>query len=541
MHKLVTLVTAIALTVGLAPARALAPGAHLEGAESRGVIVHLAPGADMEAVAREVHREGFAAGSRYPAIDAFVAYGPLSALRDLKTTDGVVYVEPDIPLQYATETSHIATRGKTVLTGEVALPDGTRIDGASVGVAVVDSGVDATHPDLADRLVQNLRVVCSVVRVGPITDCRYVPLPDTDHVAVSGHGTHVSGIVAGTGQASGGRFHGAAPRAGLYGLGAGATIYLTEVLGAFGWILKNHDKVNPPIRVVNNSWGGATSKPSPDQPGAIGKFQKELLDAGITLVFSAMNYGGNGSEQQTSSECVWLQPGNICVANYDDGETGSRDGTLHSSSSRGAANDPETWPDLSAPGSRITASCRLTLPVCWFGFSHETAPPNHYAALYGTSMAAPHVAGIVAQLYQVDPLLTPAQVEGILEETAHKFSYGAPYQADPMHPEGTSSYDKGHGLVDARAAVEAALNPLVVSSPQSGSTNSGSVEVAGRIWYGDTVEIAVDGQSVATIETVSRLWSHTLPGLQPGQRVVTVTLYSNGRTVGSVERIVTVS
>jgi serine protease AprX len=67
-------------------------------------------------------------------------------------------------------------------------------------------------------------------------------------------------------------------------------------------------------------------------------------------------------------------------------------------------------------------------------------------------MAAPHIAGIVAQLFQADPTATPGQVEDAIKSTAHKYSFGAPYEAGPL---GTTSFDKGYGLVDAVAAAEA--------------------------------------------------------------------------------------
>ena len=68
-------------------------------------------------------------------------------------------------------------------------------------------------------------------------------------------------------------------------------------------------------------------------------------------------------------------------------------------------------------------------------------------------MAAPHIAGIVALLEQADPALTPAQIEDVLEDTAHKFTTGASYVFDPNNPDDPSTPDKGHGLADARAAV----------------------------------------------------------------------------------------
>ena len=67
-------------------------------------------------------------------------------------------------------------------------------------------------------------------------------------------------------------------------------------------------------------------------------------------------------------------------------------------------------------------------------------------------MAAPHIAGIVAQLFQARPTATPGEVEDAIKTTAHKYAFGAPYESAPL---GTTSYDKGYGLVDTVAAVEA--------------------------------------------------------------------------------------
>ena len=65
-------------------------------------------------------------------------------------------------------------------------------------------------------------------------------------------------------------------------------------------------------------------------------------------------------------------------------------------------------------------------------------------------MAAPHIAGIVAQLFQADPGATPAQIESALKGSAYRYTDGAPYTSAGGY---TSSYDKGTGLVDVVAAV----------------------------------------------------------------------------------------
>ena len=71
-------------------------------------------------------------------------------------------------------------------------------------------------------------------------------------------------------------------------------------------------------------------------------------------------------------------------------------------------------------------------------------------------MATPHVSGIVAQLFQANPAATPAQIEAALEATAYKYADGTAYVAEPGGT-GTTSFDKGHGLVDAVAAAQAVV------------------------------------------------------------------------------------
>jgi serine protease AprX len=180
-----------------------------------------------------------------------------------------------------------------------------------------------------------------------------------------------------------------------------------------------------------------------------------LVADGVTVVFSAGNSGGDGSGAETSLECASPTRGVICVANYDDMDMGLRSGSISPQSSRGMVGDPGTWPDISAPGSAITSTCRRTLPVCNL---LGGGPDDDYATLSGTSMAAPHVSGIVAQLLQVRPSLTPRRVEDVLEDTAYQFEWGAAYERDPLNPGHTSSFEKGHGLVDVLTAIRWVLD-----------------------------------------------------------------------------------
>jgi serine protease AprX len=147
--------------------------------------------------------------------------------------------------------------------------------------------------------------------------------------------------------------------------------------------------------------------------------------------------------------------GIISVASYYDEDTGTRDGVVSEYSSRGAQADPSTWPDLSAPGENITSSCRLYLPICASGLDPRNGPGaldvGTFNTISGTSMAAPHIAGIVAQLFQARPSATPAQIETALKSTTYRFSDGAPYTTVDGYP---TSFDKGTGLVDVVAAAQ---------------------------------------------------------------------------------------
>ena len=468
----VMLVTALAPSTGAASDGAVVDQLILEIEGRQGVLVHVRPEAPLAQGLTAATAVGADLGTTYPEINVFMAYADRETFLRLAEDPAIEALEANRLLEFLTDTSHVATRGQEVLDGAVTLPDGTRIDGSGVGVAVVDSGVDGTHPDLDDRMGGNVRIVCTApggaIAIGGGTglgfsECRgpkaAVPLEDTDTPAAGGHGTHVAGIVAGTGQASGGTYHGAAPGATLYGVGVGTTLVVENALDGLRWVLDNHDQVSPAIRVVNNSWGSGHRRADENDAltGAVTKMQNLLIQDGVTVVFAAGNAGGNGTSATTSVQCVLTTPGNVCVASYDDGNTGTRDGVVSDFSSRGSAADASTWPDVSAPGSTIISTCRLTLPVCSAHLAPVLEPPNAYSELSGTSMAAPHIAGIIAQLFQVDPNLTPSGVEDVLENTALKFTDGAAYQADPFNADDPSSFDKGHGLVDVVAAVEALL------------------------------------------------------------------------------------
>ena len=329
---------------------------------------------------------------------------------------------------------------------------GLPVDGTGIGVLVNDSGIDGTHPDhrYGTDVVQNVLGATNLNAV----DRQLLPVswvegvPDTDRSG--GHGTHVTGIVGGSGAASGGRYEGVAPGADLIGYGSGAALLLLDVLGGFDFALSHQSQYG--IRVVTNSWGDtgdACTDVDPADP--INVATKELYDRGVVVVFSA---GNSGPDECTISGNYKKAPWVIAVAAGDD------ERALTDFSSRGTPGgggtfemDGETWawedrPTVTAPGNLIV-STRAISPVGALGTPDDvgTIDPAHlpyYTTLSGTSMAAPHVAGVAALMLDARPTMTPDQVKAAIVATA-----------DPMP--GYEGFEVGAGYVDAYGAVTQAF------------------------------------------------------------------------------------
>ncbi len=431
------------------------------------VLVH---GATLSDANRAVTAAGMTRTVTFRKIDVVGARGTKAQIQKLRTQAGVEYVEGAAqPLEFFQETSNTATRGLEA-TQSVTGADGTKLTGKGVSVAVIDSGVDPTHPylqeaDGSDVVVANLKTLCDPTE--SLCSVQKVPNSvDTDTLSLGGHGIHVNGIVAGrpTTLSSGEKLQGAAPGAKLVSLSTGAGIVILGADAALNWVLENHRApcgagvsaaTCPPIKVSNNSYGPSGGGEF-DPRSATVKLQRELAAEGVLTVWANGNDGGNGSESLSNPPGMDPTPGVISVASYFDLDNGTRDGKVSDYSSRGKTGDQSTYPDLSAPGENITSSCRLYLAICSTGLDPRNGPGpldiGTFNTISGTSMAAPHIAGIVAQLFQANPSATPAQVENALKTTAYKYADGAAYENGPL---GTTSVDKGYGLVDVVAAAAA--------------------------------------------------------------------------------------
>ena len=351
------------------------------------------------------------------------------------------------------------------------------ITGKGVGIAILDSGIDGGFsPDVAypTKTVQNVKFVANLRDLftfqgsinGTIKKGAQLFVEDLANSETSvGHGTHVAGIAAGTGAASGGKYTGVAPGARLIGLGTGDILFVFWALAGFDYILDNRVAYN--IQVVNNSWG-TTGAFDPDDP--INEATKEVHDRGIAVVFSAGNCGTgddlpfiecpppNESQLNPYSVAPWtigVAAGCKLVADPTNSAAQCNDGRdrrLADFSSRGlATGNPLHEPDITAPGVRIV-SVRASTGTVLNGLDlnrdlNLCAVNNEHKAFYtcasGTSMSAPHVTGVIALMEEASGgTLTPDQALAALKQTARPLPGYAPWEV-------------GAGYVDAFAAVQA--------------------------------------------------------------------------------------
>jgi len=311
--------------------------------------------------------------------------------------------------------------------------------GTGVTVAVLDSGV-AADPDLGTR------VLTAVSFAGGRNPNR----PDP-----GGHGTHVAGIIAGSGARSQGEFVGMAPRANIVDvqvLDANGNGRLSSVVAGIGWVVAHRAQYN--IRVVNLSLG------APPPP----TYHQDPLAAAVEIAWKrglvVVAAAGNSGPSSGSVQSPGIDPYAITVGASDDqGTLTLTDDTLAWFSSWGTPIDGRPKPDLLAPGRRLV-SVRVPGSTLDGLFSdHVVAAHNgsSYFRLTGTSQASGVVSGAAALVVARQPNLTPDQVKAILIGTTQR--YGP--NGNPVLPDASAD---GSGLLDASAA----YNSGPRSSPNGG-------------------------------------------------------------------------
>ncbi|MEU1618884.1 S8 family serine peptidase [Streptomyces sp. NPDC005722] len=278
-------------------------------------------------------------------------------------------------------------------------------DGSGTRIAVLDSGVDATHPDLAGQVV---------------AEQNFSDSPDTEDRF--GHGTHVASITAGTGAKSGGTYKGVAPGARILNgkvLGDGGSGTLSGVLAGMEWAVA--EKAD----VVNLSLGTFDTPEIDPMEAAVNKLSAE---SGTLFVIAAGNNGTQGSGTVNS-------PGSADAA-LTVGAVDKQDRLAPFSSTGPRVGDGGIKPDLTAPGVAIGAAAAHD------SYLSLVAPSvaDGYMALNGTSMATPHVAGAAAILAQQHPDWTGDDIKDALVSSTTPGSYGA--------------FEQGSGRVDLRKAIK---------------------------------------------------------------------------------------
>lgn len=344
-------------------------------------------------------------------------------MRTLAADADVEYVEVDqilYPAWTPNDTNYTTQWGYHGTYGIKAPQAWDITKGAGSVVAVIDTGI-TTHSDLAANILPGYDFITTTSVAGDGGGRDSDPSDPGDYTSTtnsSWHGTHVAGTVAAVTN-NGKGVAGTAPEAKVVpvrvlGRGGGATSDIADaVIWASGGTVSGVTANANPAEVINLSLGGSGSCGTTMQSAING-----AVSRGTTVVIAAGNSNANTSGF-TPANC------NNVVAVASITNTGARS----SFSNYGALID------IAAPGSAIYSTLN----------SGTKAPGTEsYASYNGTSMATPHVAGVVALMQAVAPTpLTPAQVETILKNTATAF---------PSSPDQTI----GPGILNAYAAVQAA-------------------------------------------------------------------------------------
>jgi len=414
--------------------------------------------AELRQIAAHTQPEVLAAIQALPAGSVKLAkpYWITNCIR-LDATRAIIETIADRPdvemvyLNYPIEGIHPAVIGAADAGGAVAgsvpeqglvaihAPDAWALgyDGSGVLVSNVDTGVDANHSSLASRWAG--------------TGTNYIGHPEwawLDPYAgqnnfpydQNGHGTHTMGTICG---GAPGDQIGVAPgatwiAAGAIDRGGGVAQTVADAIESFQWIVE--PDLNPFTdwdvpAVCSNSWGVTTGHGYPPCDETFWAFLDNCEASGIVIVFAAGNESSSGLRRPSDRATDAYRTLSVAAV---DGNNGSY--PLASFSSLGPTNCTPNGasaikPDIAAPGVDVRSA--------W--------PGGGYQFLSGTSMATPHIAGVVALIRDANPNLTVQQVKQIIYENV--LDLGTPGE--------DNSY--GHGLIDALGAVEQALSTISVT------------------------------------------------------------------------------
>ena len=319
------------------------------------------------------------------------------------------------------------------------------ITGEGVLVATIDTGVDGDHPALADRWAG-------------VADPRYEGHPEwawLDSYAgqndfpfdYSSHGTHTMGTVCG---GAPGDQIGVAP--GALWISAGWNYidvpqFVSDMIESFEWLADpdGDPSTNWDVPdVCSNSWGLSDAFGVPDCDETFWSYLDACEAAGIVIIFSAGNEGSQGLRRPADRATDDYRCFAVAAVDGNDPEWPIADFSSRGPTYCTPSGDPAIKPDISAPGVNVRSSI----------------PGGSYGSSDGTSMASPHVNGVVALMRQAAPNMSVEGIKRVIFETAYD-----------LGEEGEdNSY--GWGMVDAYEAVmnanEAPYKP-VIDGPTNGT------------------------------------------------------------------------
>lgn len=300
---------------------------------------------------------------------------------------------------------------------------GRNITGHDVTIAVVDTGVDYTHPDLGGCFGEGCKVAAGYDFVNSDSN----PMDD------QGHGTHVAATAAGNGT-----LDGVAPDATIIAykvLNRQGSGYTSDIIAAMEHAADPDQDGNTSDHydIVSMSLGGWGDDDSPLSLAA-----DSLVEKGVVVVVAAGNEGPSfgsvgspASSRQAISVAASCKTADIGVDSYCDDP-------IAAFSSRGPTALGHLKPDIAAPGHLI---CAAQYGTAW---ADRRCLDSRHVAISGTSMATPHVSGLIALLLQEHPAWSPEDVKSALITTARDL--------------GMSEFAQGSGEVNATAATAARIS-----------------------------------------------------------------------------------
>jgi len=426
-------------------------------------------------------------------VNAIAVEASPELIQKLSMRDDIERIELDVEIRIMDDFSIQVSQGQIDnATSEIKRINTTKtwelgIDGTGINVSVIDTGINASHPDIAGRVIKWMDYVGNQSS------------PYDNH----GHGTHVAGIVGGNG--NGGKTTGVAPNVSLFGvkvLNAGGNGFESDVISGIEWSVSNG------ANVISMSLGGGLSTTS--NCDADNSAMATAINNAVTSNVVVVAAAGNNASGVSLPGCIQKS---IVVGAVDSGDT------IASFSGRGAAM---TDHGVVAPGVNITSLNYLS---------------NSYTALDGTSMATPHVSGTVALVLHESQrqgiTLSPSQIKNIFNRTS--IDLGAAGN-DPTY---------GAGRINVSAAVFSldTVGPSVVANPTGYTIGNTAAKNGTAVTINATITDAISGVKNASVNVsainaslasvslfnISGFWinSSVIVNASDGQYYLNVTAYDN--------------